>query len=209
VADQDEKINRFHKKTIETMNREKLRSLQEKKLKNKSPSRGLDGKVMRMVNPLRRINQVCIVVRDLQKTMERYWEDLGIGPWKIYQFEGPLLREMTIKGKPAKYKMSLALCQMDNIFLELIQPLSGETIYKEFLEEKGEGLHHLGFFVDDLDQALRNFEMSGIGTIQTGRFQRGGFAYLDTQEKLGTIFELIERSKPPHPPIRIWPEEDK
>jgi hypothetical protein len=209
VADQDEKINRFHKKTIETMNREKLRSLQEKKLKNKSPSRGLDGKVMRMVNPLRRINQVCIVVRDLQKTMERYWEDLGIGPWKIYQFEGPLLREMTIKGKPAKYKMSLALCQMDNIFLELIQPLSGETIYKEFLEEKGEGLHHLGFFVDDLDQALRNFEMSGIGTIQTGRFQGGGFAYLDTQEKLGTIFELIERSKPPHPPIRIWPEEDK
>jgi catechol 2,3-dioxygenase-like lactoylglutathione lyase family enzyme len=162
-----------------------------------------------MMKPFKRIDQICIVVRDLQKTIEHYWVDFGVGPWKIYEFEEPLLRETTIKGKAANYRMRLALCQMDNIFLELIQPLSGQTIYKEFLEEKGEGLHHFGFFVDDLDQGVRNFELNGIGTIQTGRFQKGGFAYLDTQEKFGTVFELIERSKPPHPPIRIWPEEDK
>ncbi len=150
-----------------------------------------------------------MVVRDLQKTIERYWEEFGIGPWKIYQFDETLLQKMTIKGKPAKYKMKLALCQMDNISLELIQPVSGETIYQEFLEEKGEGLHHVGFFVDDLDQGVKKFEMSGIRTIQAGRFQQGGFAYLDTQEKFGAIFELIERSKPPHTPLRIWPEEDK
>ena len=84
---------------------------------------------MRAEKPIKRIDQVCLVVRDLQKTMEHYWTDLGIGPWKIYLLEEPLLREMTIKGKPAKYRMHVAICEMENIFVELIQPLSGDTIY--------------------------------------------------------------------------------
>ena len=156
--------------------------------------------------PIKKIDQVCIVVRDLQKTMEHYWTHLGIGPWKIYLLEEPLLREMTLKGKPTKYRMHVAICEMENIWIELIQPLSGDTIYKEFLEQKGEGLHHLGLMVENLDLEMERFETNGIGTVQTGRFQGGGFAYLDTQEKFGTVFELIERSKPRNTPIRVWPE---
>ena len=162
---------------------------------------------MKLVKPLKKIDQVCLVVRDLQKTIEHYWTDFGIGPWKIFLFEEPLLREMTIKGKSAKYRILIGMCQMENIYFEIIQPLSGDTTYKEFLEQRGEGLHHLGFIVDHLDSEMKRFESNGFRTVQTGRFQGGGFAYFDTQEKFGTIFELIERSKPPNIPIRVWPED--
>jgi methylmalonyl-CoA/ethylmalonyl-CoA epimerase len=163
---------------------------------------------MKLVKSLKKIDQVCLVVRDLQKTIEHYWTNFGIGPWKIFLFEEPLLREMTIKGKSAKYRILIGMCQLENIYFEIIQPLSGDTTYKEFLEEKGEGLHHLGFIVDNLDSEMKKFETNGLGTIQTGRFQGGGFAYFDTQEKFGTILELIERSKPPNIPIRVWPENE-
>jgi methylmalonyl-CoA/ethylmalonyl-CoA epimerase len=163
---------------------------------------------MRPEKPIKRIDQVCVVVRDLQKTREHYWTHLGIGPWKIYLFEEILLREMTIKGKHAKYSMHVAICEMENILIELIQPLAGDTIYREHLEQKGEGLHHLGLIVENLDLEIERFETGGIGTLQTGRFQEGGFAYLDTQEKFGTILELIERSKARNTPIRVWPESE-
>ena len=156
-----------------------------------------------------RIDQVCIVVRDLQKTIAHYWNSFGIGPWKIFLLEEPLLREMTIKGKPAKYRIHVAMCQLENIYFEVIQPLSGDTVYKEFLEQKGEGLHHLGFIVEDLDREMKRFETKGLGTVQTGRFQGGGFSYLDTQEQFGTILEIIERSKPRNIPLRVWPENEE
>lgn len=152
------------------------------------------------------VNQIGMVVRDLQETMEHYWNEFGMGPWKVYLFQSPLVWDMTIKEKPTQYKMILAMYQTENIVIELIQPLSGDTTYKEFLEQKGEGIHHLGFFIDRLDQEVERFRNKGIATIQTGRYQGGGYAYLDTQERFGTIFELIERSKPPLTPIRVWPE---
>lgn len=160
-----------------------------------------------MEKRLKRVDQICLVVKDLQKTIEQYWRSLGIGPWKIFLFEEPLLREMTIRGKPKKYRMHVAICQLENIYIEVIQPIEGETIYKEFLEKNGEGLHHLGFIIDHLDKEMKQFEANGFRILQSGRFQEGGFAYLDTQENFGTILELIERSKPPNPPIRIWPED--
>jgi hypothetical protein len=41
------------------------------------------------------------------------------------------------------------------LMLELIQPLAGDNIYAEHLERKGEGLHHVGFFVPSLDWVSR------------------------------------------------------
>lgn len=159
-----------------------------------------------MERRFKRVDQLCLVVKDLQKTIEQYWKSLGIGPWKIFLFEEPLLREMTIKGKAEKYRMYVAICQLENIYIEVIQPLEGETIYKEFLDKHGEGLHHLGFIIDSLDKGIKSFEANGFRVLQSGRFQGGGFAYFDTQEDFGTILELIERSNPPNIPIRVWPE---
>jgi len=90
--------------------------------------------------------------------------------------------------------MKLALAPVGSMKLELIQPLEGESIYKEFLEEKGEGVHHIASYeVDDLDRALAGFKELGIKVLQSGTWSGASFAYLDTEELLGTIVELVKR----------------
>ena len=87
---------------------------------------------------IKQVLQICVVVRDLQKSMELYWDVFGIGPWRILTFKPPAMTNTKIRGKPVQYSMKLGLARIGNIQWELIQPLTGPSIYKEFLDQKGE-----------------------------------------------------------------------
>ena len=95
------------------------------------------------------ISQIGIIVRDLQKATDNYWSTLGIGPWMTMRIEPPLLADVTMRGKPVEASMVAAIAQSGNIQLELIQPLEGPSIWKEFLEQRGEGIHHVQSLVQD------------------------------------------------------------
>jgi len=140
----------------------------------------------------KQVIQVCVVVKDLQKSMERYW-DLGIGPWAIYTFQPPELTHTTLHGKPAQYSMKLAIAMIGNMMWELIQPLEGPSTYKEFLEQKGEGLHHIQLAVDNYDQTIATLGKKGIGVLMKGDWKGMSYAYFNTEKELGTILEI---SKP-------------
>jgi len=143
---------------------------------------------------LKSIDQVCVVVRDIQKAVEQYWGILGIGPWSIYTFAPPRLTDTTVRGKSKRFSMKIALALVGSMTVELIQPLEGESIYKEFLDEKGEGLHHIASFqVDDLGRAITVLEKRGIGVLQSGTWEGASFAYMDTEKTLGAIIEFVKR----------------
>ena len=164
---------------------------------------------MDAVFPLKRVNQIALVVRDLDAAMRRYWELLGIGPWRVYTYGPPLVHDMTYRGRPQDYRMRLALAQVGEIMLELIQPLSGESIYVEHLEGKGEGLHHLGVFVPSFDEAVAEVQRRGYAILQSGRgygrWGDGGYAYVDTEGDLGVILEVIEIPRERVPPEAEFP----
>jgi len=161
------------------------------------------------VRPLTQVNQIALVVRDLDAAVRRYWEMLGVGPWKVYTYGPPLVRDMTYRGKAQEYRMRLALAQMGPLVVELIQPLSDRNIYVEHLDRKGEGLHHLGIIVPSLDQGVAEAERQGFTVLQSGRgygrFGDGGFAYFDTEASLGVILELIEVPRERVPPEAEYP----
>jgi hypothetical protein len=85
----------------------------------------------------------------------------------------------TYRSAPADFVAHISMTYVGDMQLELIQPVSGESIYTEFLERTGGGLHHLCWEVDDLDKALA--EATGIPVVQTGDMAGGAirFAYLD------------------------------
>ena len=161
------------------------------------------------VFPLTQINQIALVVRDLDAALRRYWETLGVGPWKVYTYGSPLVREMTYRGRPHEYRMRLALAQVGPLVIELLQPLSGDNIYVEHLDSKGEGLHHVGIFVPSFDQAVAQAQQQGFSVLQSGRgygrWGDGGFAYLDTEAMFGVILELIEVPRERVPPEAEFP----
>jgi hypothetical protein len=151
--------------------------------------------------------QVGLVVRDLQKSMEAYWRLLGIGPWKIYTYAPPLLREATVRGRHVDYSMRVAHAQAGPTQLELIQPLEGPSIYQEHLATKGEGLHHIQSRIENhIEQVLAAFAARGIGVLMGGKFGEGEFYYLDTEPTLGVIYEIFQRKSRPAPDAVYPPE---
>jgi hypothetical protein len=124
--------------------------------------------------------------------VEQYWKVFGIGPWQIHTFRPPDLFGTTLHGKPEPYSMKIAAAQIGNIQWELIQPLGGRSSYQEFLDEKGEGLHHVAVVVEDFDKTVAALEKHGIGTVMTGCFRESTYAYLDTAPVLGFITEILK-----------------
>jgi hypothetical protein len=143
--------------------------------------------------------QAGLVVGDLRKSMEAYWKVFGIGPWNIYTYAPPMLREAKLRGTPAAFSMRLALAKAGPTQLELIQPLEGPSIYWEFLEAKGEGLHHVQSQVENIEEVLAECRAAGIEVLMSGRFGEGEFYYLDTEPLLGFPYEIFRRKHRPEP----------
>jgi len=141
---------------------------------------------------IRGIDQVGLVVRDLETTLNLYISLLGIGPWQLYTFQPPLVTEMRVRERPTLYRMKIALTMLGSVMLELIEPLEGENIYQPFLDDRGPGVHHIGCYVDDIAKGIEAAKAAGIGVLQSGKLLDGGYAYLDTEDKLGIIVELIQ-----------------
>jgi hypothetical protein len=81
-----------------------------------------------------------------------------------------------------------------NSQIELIEHISGRSIYKEFLDRRGEGLHHLGFIVPDHEKVIADFAANGFPVIQSGRIGNNPgvkFAYFDTEAVIGAVMESI------------------
>jgi methylmalonyl-CoA/ethylmalonyl-CoA epimerase len=131
----------------------------------------------------KKLLHVGVVVRDLDKTVKRL-ESLGIGPFKplpLPPLEGgkPLFRGKPID--PEEYH-KLLIADIGGVGLEIIEPVKGASPYQEFLDTKGEGIHHLTFAVDDLDREVAKFTERGVNVILKGRFQEsGGGDYLDLE----------------------------
>lgn len=154
------------------------------------------------------ISQVAFVVEDLEDGMDRFGAVLGVSPWQIYRFEPPRLTDTTYRGEPHDYSMALALADVGGVMLELIEPLEGQSIYTDHLDEHGEGLHHVACFAfDDPEGVVAAFEDAGMPVLQSGDFAGVQYWYFDTQEQLnGVIFETAGNVDALPEPDRVYPE---
>ncbi|HUX51013.1 MAG TPA: VOC family protein [Spirochaetia bacterium] len=153
--------------------------------------------------------QIALVVKDLDATVEQYYRCFGIGPWHFYTYGKPLVPRMTRNGKPTTYKMRVALSYLGPMRIELIEHLEGDTVYQEFINQHGYGVHHLGVLVDDMEDAMRRANEAGFHVTMDGAGfgpdDDGHYAYLDTENSIGTTIELIARPKRRKTPEKIYP----
>lgn len=143
---------------------------------------------------LKKVLQVGVVVRDLDRTMRQY-EGLGIGPWQVFTLDPSNMRDLKVRNQRVDFAMRVAFAKIGDFQWELIQPLDEKSIYSDFLREHGEGLHHVAFHVDDFGRAVEFFQEKGVGVLQSGEAPGLGFAYLDTKEELSFIAEIYNLPK--------------
>ena len=146
---------------------------------------------------LKRPVQIGIVVRDLEQATQWLTSLFGIGPFRFIEWPNRPDSKYFYRGNEEHIKIRQAFVQVGPLELELIQPMEGDrNAYREFLEKKGGGIHHVLFEVDDMDGAVRNLSEKGIGVLQAGTGIRPGtrWTLLDTQELVGFLMEFRHRA---------------
>ena len=133
------------------------------------------------------VGQIGVVVEDVDRTIAFYESTFGLGPWDIREVGAPNVWD---RGEEKQIKARLAFADFGQVEIELIQILEGDSLHLAFLREHGEGLHHLGFFVKDFAAKLEQAKAMGFEVLQVDPFGQA-YAYLDTRQPGGIIFELI------------------
>jgi methylmalonyl-CoA epimerase len=142
------------------------------------------------------ITQVAIIVKDIEKTKVKWAEFFGIPVPSTVEAGEYEITQTVYKGEPAPN----AKCKMaffnagPNMQLELIQPNGEKSTWQDFLDEHGEGIHHIAFSVNGTQKHLEVCEKQGIKCIQRGKYGDGGgeYAYLDTFNDFKCIIETLE-----------------
>jgi methylmalonyl-CoA/ethylmalonyl-CoA epimerase len=134
------------------------------------------------------VSQIGVVVEDLDRVASFLESSFGLGPFRVEEVEAPNVWD---RGQEKHIKARLGFAMMGQVELELIQIVEGDSVHLEFLRQHGEGIHHLGFRVEDFEAKLERAKAMGFEVLQTGPVGRF-YAYLDTRREGGMIFELIE-----------------
>jgi len=151
--------------------------------KTNTPGTGLDLSREKMV-------QCSLIVKDRDKVAKRFSRIFGI-PWKLYELK---LRKTTLNGKEMTHAnccLKLAVGNFGGRSLKLIQPVSGQSAYAEFLENDGGGFYTIGLGTvlnhKDIVSALLR---AGINLEMQGSVDGAEFSIMDTAEDLGCRIEF-------------------
>jgi len=138
------------------------------------------------------ICQIAVVVRDIERSAKTYADLLGVDV-PGYHLTGPEEEtNIRYRGRPTPGRAKLAFLQMGNISLELIEPVGGPSIWQEYLDANGEGVHHIAFRIKGMDEHVTMLEDKGMPVVQTGDYKGGRYSYVDSAAKLGVLLELLE-----------------
>lgn len=135
--------------------------------------------------------QVAWVTDDLEATEKALGSQFGVTAWTRMGdvHFGP--ETCTYRGRPADFHALVSLAYSGELQLELIQPVSGESIYSEHLRAHGPGLHHTCFDVDDIDVAVDAASADGWECVQRGSMAGlMEFAYLERPGSGTSTIEL-------------------
>jgi hypothetical protein len=155
---------------------------------------GLDSLEMGYDDPgMQKVVQIAIVVKDIE-TAAKHWAALLNKPVPEIRTTRPGNEvDVIYRGKPSNGQVKLTFFILGEVVIELLEPITEGTAWKEFLDEHGEGVQHIGFKVVDVDKMSAELEKAGYPIIHKGRYDSddGTYIYYDTQDALGVVIELL------------------
>jgi hypothetical protein len=143
---------------------------------------------------LTKLIQIGIVVRDIEKAIEGMRRIFREEP-KIGVMDDPRLK---YRGEPEPCKLKIAFYRFANVELEIIQPLSGRSIWQDFLDSGREGLHHIKFDTDNCEETISAMAENGASVYSEGYSivtEGMRWVYFDTEESLSFITEISNLSE--------------
>ena len=147
------------------------------------------------------LGHVGYVVDDVEANAEKYRRSLGIGNFMIYNFtpDNVWADERKLPG----CTLRIAIGSIKNeVKIELIQPIAGDTPHARFLREKGPGVHHIAFYTKDYDQWHAYFRDNGAKFVFEAEtedeiigYRRSFYAQVPDMVGLIEITEIARKRK--------------
>jgi methylmalonyl-CoA/ethylmalonyl-CoA epimerase len=140
------------------------------------------------------ITQIGMVVENIEKSAKDWAELLGVPVPPIIVTDGMDKAQTVFKGSPSHARARLAFFHLGpQVDLELIEPDSNPSTWRECLESKGEGVHHMAFNIKGMREQSVVLEGHGLECVQKGEYAGGRYAYFDAAaNKFKVVFELLE-----------------
>jgi hypothetical protein len=136
--------------------------------------------------------QVGVIVSDIE-AKARAWADIFDLPLpNIIITDTVDLAHTEYKGQPTPARAKLAFFKLGQVALELIEPIDEPSTWKDQLDQHGESLHHIAFFIKGMPEKIAYLTAQGVPLVQRGDYTGGRYAYMDGTSQLGLILELLE-----------------
>jgi methylmalonyl-CoA/ethylmalonyl-CoA epimerase len=148
-----------------------------------------------MVLPLlTRLDHVGIACRDLRRAIDMYRETFGLGVLSLEENEEQGVREAMLAVGPAGFT-GAGPGSLGVGYIQLLEPLSPDTPVGRFIARRGEGIHHVGYGVADIKEALATVAGTGIRLVDE-RPRHGSMgasiAFLHPADLGGVLTELVQ-----------------
>jgi len=140
------------------------------------------------------IIQIGVVVHDVDACVAKYRELLNLQDWHINYVDTALGKGGNFRkgDKLIVAKAKIAWIQIGNVELEVIEPQDEQSVYAQFLRDRGPGIHHVMFTTSDYDKCSATMARNNVGVIGSGELQQTRFQMFDTEKDLGLICEIAD-----------------
>ena len=131
---------------------------------------------------MKKVDHIGIAVRDLNAVLPYYTDTLGLPLMKIEEVESQ--------------KVRVAFIDAGNVKLELLEPMDDQSAIFKFLEKKGEGIHHIAFGVENIEQRMEELRDNGVQLLSDKPKPGAGgamVAFLHPKSSNGVLYELCEK----------------
>jgi 4-hydroxyphenylpyruvate dioxygenase-like putative hemolysin len=133
------------------------------------------------------LSHVGIAVRSVERTAKFLSSIWNIGDPEVYDYEAK--QEDLFFGEA--FKLRIAHVKVGPLQIELLEPLDVKSIWSKFIEEKGEGIHHIALGVSNYDEMVKVTQEKGHKLLVSAVFEGCRWCYFDTSPG-GIVIEYRE-----------------
>lgn len=147
------------------------------------------------------VMQICFVTDDAERSARWFSELTGKPMPTEARAADPEVAQAVYDGQPARVGCTIRMFAFGNIDVEFLQPGPERSAWRDLLEAKGPGCHHIAFRTRNLQNRHAYLEGKGHRLLQCGEFDggHGRYAYYDTVPDLGVMVELLEFDRDKEP----------
>jgi hypothetical protein len=143
-------------------------------------------------------SQIAWVVKDIEKSKAFFQEMFGVTNFsptsvtRLQDFDG------TYYGQPADAENLVAMTYSGGTFIEIIQPISGKSIFKDYIDHNPTGgVQHIAYStpIANLDHVISAFENKGFTVVSSFDTSIAKIVFFDTREEIGVFTEIMGITK--------------